>query len=201
MAYPEGAMAAVANPVVTEEEYLALAEASDVKLEFVDGVVRSTAGGSLEHSGIAYNAGRALGALADARGYRGFSSDVRVKVDEAGDYVYPDLTFACPETKREGLSLLNPTLVVEVLSPSTEAYDRGRKLELYLSIPSLEEVLLVASEEPRVEAYRRRGGVWLYESVRGLDGSLEALGGRLALRDLYRDVEFPPRARTVRPKE
>ena len=194
-------MSAVASPVVTEEEYLALAEASDVKLEFVDGVVHAMAGGSLEHSAITYNAARALGPLADARGCQGLSSDTRVRVGAQGDYVYPDLSFVCSAAEREGQSLLNPTLIVEVLSPSTAAYDRDEKLEMYRSIPSVEEYLLVSSEEPRVEAYRRRGEVWLYESIRGLNASAEALGGHVRLSDLYRGVDFPPRARMVRPKE
>ncbi|RYG41609.1 Uma2 family endonuclease, partial [bacterium] len=155
-------MAESAYPMVNEAEYLAMDEASEVKLEYVEGVVRSMAGGSLEHSAIAYNASRALGPLADARGCRGFSSDARVKANEQGDCVYPDLAFTCGHPEKEGLSLLNPTLVVEILSPSTAAYDRNEKLELYRSIATVEEYLLVASEEPRVEIYRRRGEVWLY---------------------------------------
>ncbi len=183
-------MAVVANSAVSETEYLALAEASDVKLEYVDGQVLAMAGGSEAHGGLQYSLPRVLGPLTDARGCRGYASDTRVKVSKGGQYVYPDLTIACPKGTFEDTSLLNPTLIVEVLSPSTSNYDRGRKLELYLSIASLEEVLLVGSEEARVERYRRHGEVWLYESVRGLDASLEVFGGRVHLADLYRDVEL-----------
>ena len=109
------------------------------------------AGGSLEHSTIAYNAARVLGTLAESRRCRGFTSDRRIKVKETGESVYPDLAFACRKAEREGLSLLNPTLVVEVLSPSTAAYDRDEKLDLYSSIPSVEEYVLIGSEEARVE--------------------------------------------------
>ena len=92
-------IAAVANPVVTEEEYLLLAEASDVKLEFVDGIVRPVGdpgpemmeGGSLEHGALQFKLARLLGDIVDARGCRGFSSDTRVKVADSGQYVYPDL--------------------------------------------------------------------------------------------------------------
>lgn len=183
-------MASVANPVITEEEYLALAEKSDVKLEFVGGKILAMAGGSLDHAAIMYNVALALGPLAQAQKCRGFSSDVRVKVKENGQYVYPDLSFACPKAEREGTSLLNPTLVVEVLSPGTADHDRGAKWELYQSIPSLEEYLMVHSESARVERYRRHGEVWVYESVRGRDASIEVLGGAIRLADLYRDVEF-----------
>ena len=183
-------MAAVANPAVTEMEYLALAEASEEKLEFVDGEIRMMAGGSESHGALQYRLARSLGPLIDARGCRGYASDTRIKVRESGQYVYPDLSAACPKGEFEGTSLLNPTLIVEVLSPGTAAYDRGRKLELYLSIPSVQEVLLVGSEEPRVERYQRHGDVWLYETVRGLEGTIGVLDGALRLADLYQDVEF-----------
>ena len=91
----------------------------------------------------------------------------------------------CEKPEREGTSFLNPVLILEVLSPSTSTYDRGDKLDLYLSIPSLEEYLLVHSETHRVERYRRQGDVWLYESVCGLDASVEVLGGQVSLDDLY----------------
>ena len=140
-------MVVVANPVVTEEEYLALAEASDVKLEFVDGVVRGMAGGSEAHGGLQYTLPRVLGPLTDARRCRGYASDTRIKVNARGDYVYPALSVVCPKGEFEGTSLLNPILIVEVLSPSTAAYDRDEKLELYQALPSVEEILLVASEK------------------------------------------------------
>lgn len=186
-------MAAVANPVVTEAEYLALAERSDVKLEFVGGQVRMMAGGSLEHAAIMYRIGLALGPLADARGCQGFTSEARLKVKADGQYVYPDLSFVCQKAEREGLSLLNPTLLVEVLSPGTAEYDRTEKLDLYQAIASLEEYVMVHSDEPRVERYRRHGQVWLYESVRGLGASIEVLGGTVELAGLYRGVDFSPR--------
>ena len=185
---------AVAKPLVTEAEYLLLAEASETKLEFVDGEVRMMAGGSASHGGLQYNLPRALGPLTDARKCRGYASDIRVKVRESGQYVYPDLSVACPKGEFEGTSLLDPVLVVEVLSPSTSDYDRGRKLELYLSIPSLQEVLLVGSEEVRIERYHRHGDVWLYESVRGREGFVGCLDGRLALADLYFGIDVESKA-------
>lgn len=181
---------AVANPVVTEEEYLALAEASETKLEFVDGEIRMMAGGSASHGGIQYNLPYVLRPLTDARKCRGYASDTRVKVREGGQYVYPDLSVACPKGDFEGTSLLNPILIVEVLSPSTAPYDRGSKLDLYLTLASLEEYLLIHSEIVRVERYRRQGDVWLYESVRGREARIGCLGGEIGLAELYQDVEI-----------
>lgn len=164
-----------------------------MKLEFVGGRIRrvddprTMAGGRLDHGAIQFGLAALLKPLADARGCRGFSSDVRVKVKANGQSVFPGLSFAGAKGEREGQSLLNPTLVVEVLSPSTADYDRGDKWELYQSIDSLEEYLMVHSESVRVERYRRRGKVWLDESVRGLDALIEVLGGRVAL---YQGVEL-----------
>lgn len=184
-------MASVANPTVTEAEYFARDEDSKQKLEYVGGRIRMMGGGSLEHAAIIFNAGMTLGLLARARGCVGRSSEARVKIKEGGQYVYPDLSFACRKSQSEGHSLLNPTLVVEVLSPGTEQYDRGEKRNLYEAIPSLEEYLMVHSEEPWVECSRRHGTVWLYESVRGLDSQIEVLGGSVRLADLYVGIEFP----------
>ena len=184
-------MAAVAKPLVTEAEYLLLAEASDERLEYVDGLVRAMAGGSVEHGAVIYNVTQALGPLAKRRKCRGFNSDVRVKIREDGRYVYPDLSFACAKAEQQNRSLLNPTLVVEVLSPGTEDYDRGDKRDLYESIPSLQEYLMVHSEEPWVERSRWHGAVWVYESVRGLDATLEVFGGSVPLAELYDGVTFP----------
>jgi Uma2 family endonuclease len=193
-------MASGAGPVVTEEEYLALAEKSNVKLEFVGGVVRpvggfedratSMAGGGENHGSLQFVLPRIIGPIIDSKGCHGYASDTRVKVKESGEYVYPDLSVACPKGRFDGTSLLNPTLIVEVLSPGTADHDRGAKWELYQSIPSLEEYLMVHSESARVERYRRHGDVWVYESVRGLEASIEVLGGMIRLTDLYRDVEF-----------
>ena len=184
-------MASVANPIVSEQEYLALDEASEERLEYFGGRIRMMAGGSLEHAAIIFNAGLALGPLARLRGCVGRSSEARIKVKSSGQYVYPDLSFACRKSESEGRSLLNPTLVVEVLSPGTEAYDRGEKRDFYESIPSLEEYLMVHPEEPWVERSRRRGSVWLYESVRGIDAEIDVLGGTVPLVDLYVGVGFP----------
>ena len=114
-------------------------------------------------------------------------------MSEYGDFVYPDSSYTCREPEFEGVSLLNPTLIVEVLSPSTELYDRKGKLDLYRSIPSVEEILLVASDEPRVERYRRHGDLWAYEAMRGLDSAIEVLGHPAAFAELYRFIAFPPR--------
>ena len=139
-------MSALEKPkTVTEAEYLAMAEASEVRLELIGGVVYAMAGGTLDHATIAKNLDRAFAHALDARECRGFSSDASVKVNALGDYVFPDSSYVCEEPQRDGNALLNPTLIVEVLSPSTERDDRRRKVPLYREIPSVEQILLIAS--------------------------------------------------------
>ncbi|HEX2094077.1 MAG TPA: Uma2 family endonuclease [Longimicrobiaceae bacterium] len=110
------------------------------------------------------------------------------------DYVYPDVTVVCggPQLEDEHFdTLLNPTLIVEVLAPSTAGYDRGEKWEMYRRIPSLKDYLLVSQTEPRVERYTRQGeGLWLFSETNGLDSILQidSIGCTLALRDVYERV-------------
>lgn len=178
-------------------------EASPTKLDFINGVVidpwamesdapQAMAGGSYYHGVVASNLSRALGAAADARGCTTTSSDVAVRVNENGDYCFPDLAAVCGEPSLSGQILLNPTLVVEVLSPGTEAIDRGPKFERYQALSSVEEIVFVAQRRPRVERYRRHGTVWLYEAVDGLGAEIEVLGGVMRLAEVYRNVKFPP---------
>jgi len=119
---------------------------------------------------------------------------MRVRVSSTGLYTYPDVVVVCGEPqflddRRD--TLLNPSLIVEVLSPSTEAYDRGRKFEHYASIPSLSEYLLVASDRIHLDLYARQtSGQWLLTSANGPEGALDLIcaGCRLTASALYRDV-------------
>ena len=123
------------------------------------------------------------------------TSDQRVHVESTGLYTYPDVTVVCDGMRfhpKHPDTLVNPKLIVEVLSDSTEAYDRGAKFAHYRSIPSLSEYVLVSQNERRIEHYRRvDGGHWLLTEVKGLDGSLAlpALGCVLRISDVYEDVE------------
>lgn len=197
-------MAAEASGRITVEEYFAILEASPTKLDFIDGRIidpwameegspEAMAGGRLRHSLVASNMNRALGPAADARGCIVLTSDTQVQVDEQGNYCFPDLTVACGDFDDEALMLDDPVVVVEVLSPSTQSHDRGAKFDRYLRLPSVEEIVFVFQEKPCVERYQRRGRVWVYEWVEGLDAQIEILGAPLRLADVYRRVKFSPK--------
>lgn len=173
------------------EDYLFLEHGSDVRHEFQEGAVYAMAGGSARHAELAARAMAALITQLGGRGCRVFSSDLRVRCEATGLVTYPDLSVVCGELALEprdrwGETSLNPTVVVEVLSPSTEAYDRGDKLASYQQIPSLREVVLVAQDAPRVDVWRRGGeGGWDVETA--VDGTIElrSIGCALALPSLY----------------
>lgn len=200
-------MSALKRPEpLSEAAFLAMADASPVKLErfggvvygldeapsegWIDGVVYAMAGAHPNHTRIPKNFDRAVAAALDARGCQGFDSDQRLKLGESGEYVYPDSTYVCGTAEFEGMALLNPTLIVEVLSPSAELRDRKGKTPLYRAIPSVEQILLIDSTEPTVESQRRQGELWVLEEGRGLDDSISVLGHPVRLRDVYRFIDF-----------
>ena len=128
------------------------------------------------------------------------NTDLRVKVEATGLFTYPDFSVVRAEPRLlddEMDTLLNPTLLVEVLSDSTEAYDRGKKFEHYRQIPSLQEYLLVSQKEPRIEQFiRQESGFWLLREAAGLEATLElpSLKITLALAEVFAKVEFTPAA-------
>jgi Uma2 family endonuclease len=175
----------------TYEEYLAYERDSERKHEFAGGEIYAMAGGSLRHSALA---SRISAALESARrsGCIAFQSDMRLRVLATGRATYPDASMVCGAIQLDpadpsGTTITNPSLLVEVLSPSTEEVDRGSKLEDYQRIPSLQEYVLV-SQYPRVEIYRRlSSGSWEYRDVR--EGVLTlASGATLDLFILYADL-------------
>ncbi len=180
-------------------DYLALERAGEFKHEFFDGEMFLMAGGTIEHSQVAANVIRALGnALADT-GCRVLTSDMKIKLP-TGLYTYPDASVVCDQPQYEDDHkdvLLNPLLIVEVLSPSTEAYDRGQKFRHYQTCPSLREYVLIAQDRSAVDHYLRQpSGQWLLTTFESLDATmpLPSLGVGLRLRDIYAKVEFPAEA-------
>ena len=174
-------------------EYLDLEELSPVKHEFIDGHVWAMAGGSPAHAAIAVNVASALREQLKGRPCRVFSSDLRVRVRETGLSTYPDVTVVCDELETDpddprGYTVVNPTLVVEVLSPSTEDYDRGEKLAHYKRIAGLREIVLVAHDVRRIEVWRRDAQTWTLD-VTSTDGTaaLQSVGATLALADVFDD--------------
>ena len=177
------------SPRTSVEDYLVAEQASDTKHEYFDGLVVAMAGASPRHNLIASNLVRHLSASLDAGPCRVFGSDQRVQVESTHSYVYPDVSIACGDldfTNQRPASLRNPTLLIEVLSPTTEDHDRGAKLAHYRRMPSLHEVLLLQANEHRAEVYRRQAdGTWLIVDVLAGDIVLESIGVSVALAACY----------------
>jgi len=182
------------RPRVTPAEYLEAERRAEHKSEYYAGEVFAMTGASEAHNLIVTNLILALGTPLRGRPCRLYPGDMRVKVQPTGLYAYPDVVVVCtkPDLEDEHKdTLLNPTFLVEVLSPSTQDYDRGHKAEHYRRLDSLQEYLLVAQDEPQVERYRRQDArEWLLTEFRGLDETVElsSIGCTLALRDLYHQV-------------
>jgi Uma2 family endonuclease len=199
-------MASAARQRLTPAEYLEIERDAETKSEFYAGEMFAMAGASPEHNAITFNVTTTLGSQLRGRPCRGFSSDQRVKVSDTGLYTYPDLTVVCGTAEfEEGTprTLLNPTLIVEVLSSTTEAYDRGEKFDHYRRLDSLQEYLLIAQDRFRVERYLRqaRSDEWLFTVVTDPQGTvaLLSIGCELALADIYDGVEIPAGETRLRP--
>jgi Uma2 family endonuclease len=185
---------------VSVEEYLELEKHADYKSEYFDGEVFAMAGGTPEHNLIAANLIRELGNQLEERPCRVYPSDQRVKIPDTGLYTYPDLSVVCEEPQFEEpgrCALLNPTLIVEVLSETTEAYDRGDKFAHYRRVASLREYVLVASNRRRIERFTRQdgGSEWVLAECSDATGSLPlpSIQCVLSLPRVYSKVEFPER--------
>jgi Uma2 family endonuclease len=188
---PEVYMASLpVTPQLTEEQYLQIEREAETKSEFHDGQMFAMAGGSPNHSLLA----NTIGALLHGQmphGCRTFNSDLRIKVASTGLYTYPDCSVICGDLQFAGDHrdvVLNPLLIVEVLSPSTEGYDRGKKFELYRTIATFREYLLVHQDRQRVEHYSRQDdGSWLLRDHAGTEDAvaIARLNIRIPLADLY----------------
>ncbi len=180
---------------LTAEEYLAIERAADRKSELIHGRMYAMSGASFAHSGIVLNLAMALSSALKGKDCSVRTNDLRVKVAETGMYTYPDVVVVCgkPELEDKNLdTLVNPTVIIEVLSDSTEAYDRGAKFAHYRHIESLKMYVLVAQKEPSVECFTREDSTWKYTTSVGLGSQIElsVLGIDVALTDVYERVDF-----------
>ena len=181
---------------ITPEEYLAFERKAENKNEYVNGEIFAMTGASRKHNLIVGNLVRELGQQLKGKPCEVYPGEMRVKAPASRSYVYPDVVVVCSEPQFEDDhfdTLLNPTLVVEVLSKSTESYNRLAKSSYYRTIESLSEYLLVSQEEYRVEQYLKQAdGRWLLSDVRLLEGLIEltSIGCSLALRDIYDRITF-----------
>jgi Uma2 family endonuclease len=191
-------MSAHAQPRLSEEEYLALDRASQLRHEFYDGSMYAMSGGSHRHGIIGSSLGRELGNALKGKPCYVSNSDVRVRISPGRSYVYPDAVVVCGDPKYaddQKDTLLNPTLVIEVLSDSTERHDRGYKAEQYRKIDSLQEYALVSQARSSVEIYRRRdNGQWLLTHYTGLDAvaHFESVDCNIPLAEIYDKISFDP---------
>ncbi len=182
------------QPRLTPQEYLAWERQQETRHEFFDGEIFAMTGASREHNLVCGNTFSALHAQLRGTPCEVYNNDMRVKVSQTGMYTYPDIVAACAEPQFEDAevdTLLNPVLIIEVLSNSTEQYDRGAKFGHYRTVASLQDYLLVAQTECRVEHYvRKASSRWLLAEYRSLDETIDlsAVGCRLLLREMYERV-------------
>lgn len=181
---------------VTPDEYLAAERLSETRSEYLDGGVYPMTGGTANHIRIVSNINTQLNIQLDDRPCDVFPIDMKVRLPDSRKFFYPDVVVVCGELQyhddRKDI-ISNPDLVVEVLSPSTEAFDRGVKFESYRTIESLKEYVLVSQDRPLVEQYvRAEGGVWEFKAVEGLESSLAlpSIECTLNLSAVYKRVEF-----------
>jgi Uma2 family endonuclease len=181
---------------VTPEDYLAFERASEEKHEYYAGEIFAMTGASTNHNRIVGSTYAALYAQLRERPCDILANDMRVKVPATGLYTYPDISILCEEPQFEDSevdTLLNPTVIIEVLSPSTEAYDRGKKFQHYRTIPSFQEYLLISQDNVRVEHYRRQGNdKWEMADAHTLDATitLPSVNCTLRLSDIYEKAQF-----------
>jgi Uma2 family endonuclease len=177
----------------SEEEYLALERSAQYKSDFHNGEIFAMTGASRKHNLVAFNIAGELRAQLKNRPCEAYIADMRVKAAKARSYHYPDIAAVCGTPQFEDAhldTLLNPTLLIEVQAPSTEAYDRGAKFAHYRKIPSLSEYLLVTQDQPSIERYVRQGDVWILTEAVDIEASvaLESIGCTLSLREVYDKV-------------
>ena len=184
--------------LLTEAEYLARERKADFRSEFYRGEMFAMAGASREHNLIAANVNRVFGNQLASRPCEVYQSDMKVRISASGLFTYPDVVVACGELQfadDQRDVLLNPTVVVEVLSESTAAYDCGRKAAHYRLLESLQEFLLLDQNSPYAEHYVREDAQsWRITRIEGLDAviKLASIDCQLTLADAYAKVQFQP---------
>lgn len=189
-------MPPIADPRSTPEEYLVRERRAQYRSEYVDGRVYAMAGASRAHNLVAGNVFAELRAQLRGKPCEAYVGDMRVKVSRTGLYTYPDVVAVCGEPRFEDGhvdTLLNPAVIVEVLSGATEGYDRGEKFSHYRRLESLLDYVLVAQDRIRVEHFARHGEHWMLTEVSDPEGALvlPSLDCTVALRAIYERVELP----------
>ena len=182
-----------AQTILTPEEYIASERKATLKSEYLNGEILAMSGASLAHTRITLDIATELNTQLRGQGCEVITNDIRVKTGPKGAYFYPDVVAFCGEPQFEDNvfdTLLNPILVIEVLSPSTEAYDRGEKFAHYQELTSLREYILVSQDRIRVEQYRLIKTQWVQTEFHRQEDvmPLVSIGCKLRMQDIYRRV-------------
>ncbi|MDE0398951.1 MAG: Uma2 family endonuclease [Candidatus Poribacteria bacterium] len=182
-----------AETYITPDKYLALERKATVKSEYLNGKIRATPRANFAHNLITVDIATELNIQSRGQDWEVYMSNMRVKTNSNGAYFYPDVIACCSEPEFEDNvfdTLLNPILVIEVLSPSTEVYDRGEKFRHYQELASLQEYILVSQDRVRVERYHLAKTQWVQTELRGHEDvlSLNSIRCKLPLQDIYRRV-------------
>ena len=181
---------------LTPEQYLELENQAERRSEYLNGEIFLMAGATPRHVRVTTNIVIAAGLRLRGGSCQVYSTDLRLCVNETGLYTYPDVLIVCGQPRFDGLdpnSLVNPTVIFEVLSPSTQDYDRGRKFTHYRSLSSLKEYVIVAQESVRVEKYARQpDGSWLFTETADPEAEirLDSIDCELPLSEVYSNVSF-----------
>ena len=189
-------MSSVPRSRLSPEEYLAIERKAEFRSEFFEGEMFAMSGASRKHNLIGGSVGARLTLQLDDRDCEVYISDMRVKVSPTGLYTYPDVVVVCGEPRFEDAevdTLLNPKVLFETLSKSTEGYDRGKKFEHYRTIASLAEYVLIAQDKPHVEHFLRQpDNQWLLSETNNLADTIQlpSIQCQLALAEIYRKVKF-----------
>lgn len=197
-------MSALPQHHLTPQEYLDLERGQEQKHEYWNGQIYLMSGASARHNLITANVIAVLHLQLRGRSCSVYPSDMKVRIPATGLYTYPDALVVCGKAEFEDNKedvLLNPTMIVEVLSKSTEHYDRGAKFQNYRTLPSLQEYLLIAQNEQRLEHYTRQSNTeWLLSEVTDPNSTIymPSIGCKLAIADLYDKVTMPTQPRILR---
>ncbi len=188
-------MSALPESYLTPEEYLTIERKAEYKSEYSDGEMYAMSGASREHNLISLNIASELRSQLRGSPCETYTSDMRVRITPPRRYLYPDVVVVCGDAEFDDDAvdtLTNPLVIVEVLSPSTENYDRTTKRAWYRRIESLQEYVLVSQDSPHVERYVKRDEGWALTDTDGLEATirLESIGCELALSEIYDRVTF-----------
>jgi Uma2 family endonuclease len=189
-------MAAIPKSKMTPQEYLEFERKSAEKHEYFDGEIFLMVGAKRRHNVIVLNFGSEIRQKLKGRSCEGYANDMRVSIPNTGLYTYPELVVVCGEPNFQDDvfdTLLNPILIIEVLSETTENYDRGKKFQHYRTIETLHEYVLVSTDEARIEKFEKTGnGFWFLSEAVGIDSEIEltSIEARIQLAEIYDKIDF-----------